>query len=854
MPMTPKVEQDIQFLSNLDATQFSVSRQNGALTQVTKRTALSNFLSWVIYLITFTLVPRNRELDGITRAILKEIENEIKNFTQQEQSLAEKSIKNLKVVIANNGGSEGEAIEKLLKTISKIQALLAVQKLSPKKEHAAAAPLEEQQEAEEPPAAPETRQSSKTDQLKPDVVPLKPDVDQPPKADEPPADPKTPQSPQAHQLKPNVVLPPKADATKLQVLLQDLLREKAYDLAVLKALQECLPTVDDSVTLSDDELATLARGLSLDHSCYKLATSLLSALVKNSFQNANLVCLIPILQAVDDSAYPVVAYKKEQLTAIAKGFLASYLPTAGTKQFKPEQLDFLVSAIVFGDKLRQTLKDNLTVAELKEFLETLFDIVVTQTDESQAITVTTFKRTFLLFDNFGDDYREAILEKLCRVKSVQLLAYTMTWSDATSHNATKTILNNHPFSPPDDPFFQELIGHVKERGGLAQLIGFVVKHETILRNRILIAALSPTELAQYLVPIPTLFLADLLDDQTMLAVANEVERNQRKNPNDLELAALAKAITGERLYAFVNKGLEALCASLLPLCDVSVQVQFVSKVLDSRSPNHERCLEKVQLKGTVWEEASKQNPSRNFNTGIYAYSPKVVAHIVNGQIGNKKFLREFFNHFFGDMNKSHEQKTCMLHLKPEVFNFDHPDQIKRPVWYQFFKILRELPDQDVAKQLLTRASAYLFNEPDFGIVLTDCLYALKKEQLALLPIDHYRNPEIRLLLACLTDRLDDTRIKDANELQGIFFFHFFEPAFKRYGDASDATREERYGFAFKTDIAYLKNFLLWILDRQDISPLLPAWKWLSDNHAPVLSTKEIQDDPVIQGHIKRLGL
>ena len=94
-----------------------------------KRSFFRNFLSWFIYLITFTLVPRNRELDRITQEILKNISDERDNFTEQEKSLAEKGMRNLKEVVANNGGSEEAAIDELIAIIEKIQALPEVKKL-----------------------------------------------------------------------------------------------------------------------------------------------------------------------------------------------------------------------------------------------------------------------------------------------------------------------------------------------------------------------------------------------------------------------------------------------------------------------------------------------------------------------------------------------------------------------------------------------------------------------------------------------------------------------------------------------------------------------------------------------------
>ena len=130
MPISFKVNQDIQFLNDLDPNQYSVGLKGNDLTKVGKRSTLRNFFSWVIYIISLTLIPRNRQLDQITRTILKDIQDEIGNATASEKDLAEKAISNLNAVIKNNGGSEGAAVDKMLATIAKIQGLPDVQKLA----------------------------------------------------------------------------------------------------------------------------------------------------------------------------------------------------------------------------------------------------------------------------------------------------------------------------------------------------------------------------------------------------------------------------------------------------------------------------------------------------------------------------------------------------------------------------------------------------------------------------------------------------------------------------------------------------------------------------------------------------
>jgi hypothetical protein len=156
-----------------------------------------------------------------------------------------------------------------------------------------------------------------------------------------------------------------------------------------------------------------------------------------------------------------------------------------------------------------------------------------------------------------------------------------------------------------------------------------------------------------------------------------------------------------------------------------------------------------------------------------------------------------------------------------------------------------------------RSTLNFFNSSDFSILHRGCIYAMTRDQMKLLPIQQYQKAEIRLLLACLTNRLDDELIETANSFdsQGGNFFDFFEDAYPRYGTECDSLEFLDGYCGFEKDLQYLKNFLLWILKRDSIDPVLPTWNWLNDNHAQdILRRKEIENDEEIQGEIRRLGL
>ena len=133
-----------------------------------------------------------------------------------------------------------------------------------------------------------------------------------------------------------------------------------------------------------------------------------------------------------------------------------------------------------------------------------------------------------------------------------------------------------------------------------------------------------------------------------------------------------------------------LTIALLPLCEEKIQIEFVNNHFQNYAYEHQRILEKTQLQLSVWEEASKLNPSMEYSSSrIMSFTTEVTAHIINGQIGNHQFLCDFFRDLFEDKKKLDQQKAFLEHLKAEVFAFEKPEDVKHMLWYQFFKALRE---------------------------------------------------------------------------------------------------------------------------------------------------------------------
>lgn len=127
--MNPKLMNELTFINNIDPTQSSVSLdRSGSLIEEKKRSGLRNFFSWVIHIITLTLVPRNKSLDEVTRHILEETKDS-NSLPDQEKIILAQAITKLQAIIRENGGSEGKKISALLKTLNKVDNLEAVKDL-----------------------------------------------------------------------------------------------------------------------------------------------------------------------------------------------------------------------------------------------------------------------------------------------------------------------------------------------------------------------------------------------------------------------------------------------------------------------------------------------------------------------------------------------------------------------------------------------------------------------------------------------------------------------------------------------------------------------------------------------------
>lgn len=833
MSLSSKLIKDIQFLYDLDSKLHSIGKEGDNLKTVNKRSRFWNLFWGVIHFVTLGFVARNKELDHITCEILKELGNELANVTISEKDLAEKSIRNLQEVIQHNGGSEAKAVSQMLATIAKIRILPAVKKLQNPE------PFE-----------------SPNEQTKKDEVVAPPDSPKTGKTATSPSSPKLDDTASNSQQldKPTTsfseISVRKTDDETLQRLLQDLLRRKAAD---WDELEKLLLILESTVILSDKELALLESAwpyMSLRDGKQRISPNLLTGIVKSCLQTSQLFCLNQIIRYVRQRGLD-----KELTAAFASGFENCHTSTFDDARFTDCML--YISSVIDS-----FLITSLSAYEKSMFLKDLSELTCRHIQANPGSKSLAW--LLHLMGKIRPDDEKMMLQILCQLKEPKLLAEIIS-AAANKTYAFETILKNNPHNPtdPTDLFFQQFVNDLKQPD-ITHLIQHASKSVPPTRQQILAAKFTPKLIVQNLKVIPTTMIGSL-DDKTFLEVATEVERSEFHNPDIDRLKAFAKTLSVDKLLLLeADSQQRRLAINLLPLCDEKIQVEFVSRNLHPYTFENGQVLDKVQVPLTVWIEASRQNPVLKLNT-VWRFDtkPMVAANMVNGQIGNPGFLREFFEELFNDLFKldlpmSVKHKLYLAHLTPGVFVFDKPEEIKHTKWYRFFKALREMTDQKKAKDLLLEATRNLFNSPGFRFVHVECLYAMTREQLELLPIASFTKPEIRLLLAALTDRLDDSLIADANSFydnKNIDFFNYFDQAYTYYGTDDETILEQVYGFVFKKDIEYLKKFLLWILDRPSITPVLPAWNYINERHAKeTLLRAEIQNDSEIQGHIKRLNL
>lgn len=501
MAFSSKVGQKVQFLNDLDPDQFSINTKDNELITVNKRSAVCNFFSWVIYLLSFTLIPRNHKLDHITREILQEMEEELDYATDREKSLAEKAVRNLGVIIENNGGSEGKNVEALLQTIAKIQSLPEVKKLSGEKKTAEDSPVLsdkhdsskklfwEEKGPEEPLVDPDTQGHERVQEDEDDILGLSEEKETP-KFDEdeildfskeeedPPFKddgfrfndrPAAPLSflGQGTAIDPDFPLeylymedpgrdnwapPDRTDFYYNPLLyaplegpktLQDLLQKKMTKEETKSALKLLLPKLNPSVSLSLEEIEFLGDQLPLfsEMDMYYLTAGMIERIVKDSFKHSKFACILIFLDLIN--SYHL---SEEKLTSFLKGFDSNQDPQEADtppKIIQGEPLMQLLDYLITKEMVYSGVEGDVKEEQLKaaDFIQCV--------EQFYASTENSKERLFLnLFRACESDSRLQYLSKALDTKAewveknyYNIKAFThisaSTWEEVSKQNPAR---------------------------------------------------------------------------------------------------------------------------------------------------------------------------------------------------------------------------------------------------------------------------------------------------------------------------------------------------------------------------------------------------------------------------------
>lgn len=118
--------QDLNLINSMDPLKTSLSiDRSGKLVQTQKRSSAANFWHWVIHLITFTLVPLNKDLDAVAKRILSQSSdlNPQQPLDKDEKKTLKGALSKLEILLKSNGSRESKKITQLLRTVKDIKTL-----------------------------------------------------------------------------------------------------------------------------------------------------------------------------------------------------------------------------------------------------------------------------------------------------------------------------------------------------------------------------------------------------------------------------------------------------------------------------------------------------------------------------------------------------------------------------------------------------------------------------------------------------------------------------------------------------------------------------------------------------------
>lgn len=129
MFLSDEFKRNVNVLCSFDPLQETVTlnfqTKQYSILSLKKNSCFRNFIRWFIHLITFTLVPRNPDLDQVAQNILQETKHlkMEENLEETDQKKLLIAVENLYIATKIQGGSRQNKIEKLLQTIRSIKSL-----------------------------------------------------------------------------------------------------------------------------------------------------------------------------------------------------------------------------------------------------------------------------------------------------------------------------------------------------------------------------------------------------------------------------------------------------------------------------------------------------------------------------------------------------------------------------------------------------------------------------------------------------------------------------------------------------------------------------------------------------------
>ncbi len=763
MQFPENFKNSINFINTLDPSEDSLGFSNQELVR-RNYSCIRNFFRWCIYFITCKSRPLNEELDKASSYFAKEVKKiENRQMTQEEITSLKRAIETLETIISKNGGSKGEKIKKLIAIVNKIEASDAVNGLKNNNKE------DPQQVAPKKPQ----------EKVIPNIIP-------PVNLEEPA------QNKKIKEIIPHdPVVKPKDE--RLQKLLQDLIEKKPdYDL-IANEVGNILPTLEESVDLSEQEIGILSIGLArltfewIDKNAKKLHPNILRFITTKTFENKrNSLGFFPRLF----KSLTTEPIDKEKLASFVRG-----IPLLDGDR-KPHLVPVLKELLHnFTPEFIPILKNNLSQEDLTYFIENVFGKVATVESFRLDFHDAIFREAVKLMDSFGPEYRQTILRSLCQSKEAHALTHIL-YSTKLEENILQNILaqeiedkENKFFSTFCELQFLSLFKE-KEQQYLPYIIDYIFKHENDVRKKILFDKIPWHFKVSYIENIPDEFLKDHIK-----VFFYQARGYEDKDVGKKALKHLTQLVEKEEFFEF--KAIDLYITQLASFGE-KFQEQILSKVLELiKSPFNlneqgpigiERFLEKAkELPINRWEEASRELENVDEMETIFTLlQPAQRAAFIRGQKNNEDFLFKFFGFVFKDVQHI---KDRIQYFEPELFKMNDLNKISKETWILFYKILDENRQDEKIQKLLIASTIHLFKE-DHGF-RSEIFFALSKEQIEFLPIEKYPH-EISLLLACETDKLNHPSLKDIvsnfNEKEGQEFLKLFRSLYKPPIDLIELTK------------------------------------------------------------------